>query len=172
MQHLIPLFLLLVYLICFSNEKIDFNQNTINDSILHYSELAHNYYQAGELESSREALIKLQQYGDIRRLKDVILKKRLFFVPTSFDPPLIKEISGFILKPIKASHAELDYKAVMGSAEHLTGVLGRRDWPGDLTLEEDRYALEGHEWEFHNRIGFVYTIMNSKETEIVGCLYI
>lgn len=105
-------------------------------------------------------------------LADVILRKRLFFVPDTFLVPVELILEQFVLRPIKSIHAELDYKAVMSSVDHLTGVIGRGDWPGDLTLEEDRYALAGHEWEFANRTGFVYTVMNKAESEVIGCVYI
>jgi len=148
--------------------------NSNADSLAHYGNQALSYYESGKLDESRTAYLKMMEFkqADSMRLKDVILRKRLFFVPESFPVPeeLIHE--HFVLKPLKAVHAELDYRAVMSSVDHLTGAIGRRDWPGNLTLEEDRVALAGHEWEFENRTGFVYTVMNTAETEVIGCVYI
>lgn len=81
---------------------------------------------------------------DSMRLKDVILGKRLFFVPNTFLVPEELTHEQFILKPVKAKHAELNSQAVMSIVDHLTGAIGRRDWPGDLTLKEDKGALEGN----------------------------
>jgi hypothetical protein len=144
------------------------------DSVEYYSDLAQAFYETGNLDSSRLMYLKMSEFHhpDSLKLTDVILRKRLFFVPDTFKVPgeLIKE--SFVLKPLRTIHAEMDYQAVMSSVDHLTGVIGRGDWPGDLTLEENRYALAGHEWEFKNRIGFVYTVMNKSETEVIGCVYI
>lgn len=142
------------------------------DSSLFYSELALSLYQSGDVSRSKEMYLHFLKFDTPQKLSEIILEKRLFFVPDTFSAPehLVQE--QFILKPIRTIHAELDYKAIMSSVEHLTGVLGRRSWPGDLTLEENRKVLESHEWEFENRVGFVYTVMNKSETEIIGCLYI
>ena len=137
-----------------------------------YSSLGQAYYYANKLKNSKEAYIKFLDIEEPLKLMDVILIKRLFFVPDSFEVPEKLQQDEFIIKPIKAIHAELDYQAIMSSIEHLTGVLGRRDWPGDLTLEEDRKVLKLHEWEFEHRVGFVYTVMNISETEVIGCIYI
>jgi len=144
------------------------------DSAAYYSDLAQAFYESGKLDSSRLMYLKMSGFEnpDPMQLKDVILRKRLFFVPDTFKVPVDLIQESFVLKPLKAVHAEMDYQAVMSSIDHLTGVIGRGDWPGDLTLEEDRYALAGHEWEFKKRIGFVYTVMNKPETDVIGCVYI
>jgi len=171
----IPLILLILFAGCSIGPSQEESQpDSAADSVTHYGDLALSYYNSGNLLKSRTLYLKMMEFKqpDSMRLQDVILRKRLFFVPDTFLVPeqLIHE--HFVLKPLKAIHAELDYQAVMSSVDHLTGVIGRRDWPGDLTLEEDRVALAGHEWEFENRTGFVYTVMNMAETEVIGCVYI
>jgi hypothetical protein len=141
------------------------------DSSRVYSKLGHGYYIAEMLERSREAYTIFLEMDDPVKLMDVILIKRLFFVPESFEPPRELVMEEFIIKPIKESHAELDFEAIMNSKEHLTGALGG-GWPGDLTLEEDREVLKFHEKEFSDRVGFVYTVMNITETAVLGCVYI
>lgn len=142
------------------------------DSVLFYRNAAKEYYLSGNLNKSREMYTKFLEFKEPEKLSDVILRKRLFFVSDTFETPQILKNEYFTLKPLKAEHAELDYKAVTSSTEHLTGVLGRNDWPGNLTLDEDRRVLAMHETEFINRTGFVYAVFNEDETEIIGCLYI
>ena len=171
----ISLLILFVFASC-SNRSNPEQQPFISsiDSIAYFCDLAHASYESGDLDKSRVLYLSMQEFDkpNPERLKDVILRKRLFFVPDTFRVPTALITQQFVLKPLKEIHAELDYRAVMSSVEHLTGVIGRNDWPGDLTLEEDRYALAGHEWEFENRTGFVYTVMNRAESEVIGCVYI
>ena len=150
------------------NEEMVLNK----DSASYYMNRASTLYYKGNIKESRQMYLKFLTFEQPKKITEVVLGKRLFFVPDSFIVPLKLEKDEFIIKPIKESHAELDYEAVMGSVEHLTGVLGRKDWPGNLTLEEDRYALKGHEWEFEKRTGFVYTVLNKSETKVMGCVYI
>jgi len=142
-----------------------------NDSASFYSELAVTYYKSGDIKKSKEAFQKLLEIEEPKKLTDVILRKRLFFVPDTFIVPQSLVHDKFILKPLQAIHAELDYKALMSSEEHLTGVFAGKSWPGNVTLEVNRNSLEGHELEFTNRTSFTYTVMNPAETEVIGCVY-
>jgi len=82
------------------------------------------------------------------------------------------ETDQFRIRPLRAADVELDYKAVMSSIDHMHSVLGD-GWPDeDMTIEEDRRALEMHEREFERRERFVYTVVNLDETECLGCIYI
>lgn len=150
---------------------LQLNCETFPDSAIVFSSIARMYYKINALEKSKNYYTKYLKLEEPYKLMDVILIKRLFFVPETFEAPLRYEEEDFVIIPIKASHAELDFDAIMSSVDHLTGVLGRRDWPGDLTLEEDREVLKHHEWEFENKVGFVYTVMNPSETEVLGCIY-
>jgi hypothetical protein len=125
----------------------------------------------GNREKSIEYM-KLAMAADPLSLPTIILKKRLLLVPEDFPVPKMLETEDFRLRPLTAADVDLDYQAVMGSRDHLQGVLGRPDWPGELTREEDLGALKMHEKEFGQRIGFVYTVVNHQETECLGCVYI
>jgi len=106
-------------------------------------------------------------------ITDIIFQKKLTLVPNDFIVPTHRQTENFLIRPLLGSDAELDYKAVMSSREHLLGVFGRGDWPSEsLSLEEDRQALQGHEWEFPRRVAFTYTVLNLEETECLGCIYI
>lgn len=98
----------------------------------------------------------------------------LFFVPEGFRVPERLVTDKFVIRPLRAADAELDYRAVMDSRERLLGVFGPdSDWPApDLTLEADRRALANHEREHQQRSAFTYTVMDRAESEVLGCVYI
>ncbi|MBU0472592.1 MAG: GNAT family N-acetyltransferase [Bacteroidetes bacterium] len=98
----------------------------------------------------------------------------LTFVPENFNVPEKLMTKQMLLRPLRSSDVELDYRAVMSSIDHLKGVFGPDDnWPQeDLTIEDDLRALKNHESEFQKRVGFTYTVMNHEEQECLGCVYI
>ena len=137
-----------------------------------HSELAILYYDSWNREAARRHFRKALDL-DRNRLEDIIYLKRLTFVPDDFTPPVLVETDRFRIRPLMASDVDLDYQAVMDSLDHLKGALGGRAWPREnMTREEDLQALQKHEKEFENRVGFGYTIMDLPETECPGCLYL
>lgn len=98
----------------------------------------------------------------------------LFFVPEDFEVPKSLQTKNMRIRPLLESDAELDYKAVMSSINHIRGVFGPDDdWPrDDLTFEDDVRALKNHEDEFHRRSAFTYTVMDQDEKNCLGCIYI
>ncbi len=136
-----------------------------------YRILAEAYLEMGDREKSIKH-IDLAMDADPLNLPTIILRKRLLLVPEDFKVPERLETVAFRIRPLTSAYVDLDYQAVMGSKDYLQGVLGRPDWPGDLTWEEDLGALQMHEKEFRQRIGFVYTVLNHQETECLGCVYI
>jgi hypothetical protein len=77
----------------------------------------------------------------------------------------------FILRPIVAADAELDYAAVMESREYLRGW-EQTGWPEeDFTVAANREDLEMLERRHADRRAFTYTVMNPAETECLGCVY-
>ncbi len=78
----------------------------------------------------------------------------------------------FILRPLSATHNDLDYDAVMSSREMLL-VWGRSDWPTEnFTSEQNLDDLIRHETEHIDRVAFTYTVMNRSESTCLGCVYI
>jgi hypothetical protein len=67
-----------------------------------------------------------------------------------------------------------DYDAVMTSIDHLQGVFGPQSkWPSkELTFEQDLIDLGWHQKEFQRRSSFAYTVMNTDESQCLGCVYI
>ena len=126
-----------------------------------------------------ERLACIENFAALRRLdpEDETAKQYwdlLFFVPEGFRVPERLVTDNFVIRPLRAADAELDYRAVMDSRERLLGVFGPdSDWPApDLTLEADRRALANHEREHQQRSAFTYTVMNRAESEVLGCVYI
>lgn len=95
-------------------------------------------------------------------------------VPLDFQTPEVLETDKFRLRMLKVSDVVKDYDAVMTSIEHLQGIFGPRSkWPSpDLTFEQDLIDLGWHQKEFQTRSSFAYTVMNLKETQCLGCIYI
>ena len=78
----------------------------------------------------------------------------------------------FLIRPLLATDVELDYAAVMESREILR-KWEQSTWPADdFTLAGNLKDLQRHEREHLNREAFTFTVMNSAETECLGCIYI
>ncbi len=93
-----------------------------------------------------------------------------------FDPtmtvPRSLETDRFVLRPITAADAELDYAAVMESREYLRHW-EQSTWPeDDFTLAANRKDLEKLEtWNAEHR-AFTYTVVDTTGAECLGCVYI
>jgi RimJ/RimL family protein N-acetyltransferase len=82
------------------------------------------------------------------------------------------ESGEFVFRPLKASDVELDYDAVVSSNSMLR-AWSQSDWPKDgFQLEENLEDLKRHESEHIENIAFTFTIMDAKETQCLGCIYI
>jgi tetratricopeptide (TPR) repeat protein len=98
----------------------------------------------------------------------------LFFVPEDFQVPQLLLTKRMRVRPLRAADVDLDYRAVMGSRDHIRGVFGPGDdWPrDDLSYEDDLRALKNHEDEFRRRTAFTFTVTDHREKECLGCVYI
>ncbi len=78
----------------------------------------------------------------------------------------------FVLRPIRASDAQLDYEAVMESREFLR-AWEQSTWPADdFTVEANREDLENLERRHADGVSFTYTVMDPAETQALGCVYV
>lgn len=78
----------------------------------------------------------------------------------------------FVLRPILATDAELDYVAVMESRDYLR-TWEQTTWPeDDFTVDGNRADLEGLEQRHTERKAYTYTVMNPAGTECLGCVYL
>jgi hypothetical protein len=78
----------------------------------------------------------------------------------------------FLLRPIRAADAELDYAAVMESKTFLR-PWEQSGWPADdFTVEANREDLAKLEQRHADGASFTYTVMDPGETQSLGCVYI
>jgi hypothetical protein len=89
-----------------------------------------------------------------------------------FQPPQELRTDELLLRPIRASDAELDYEAVMESREFLR-LWEQSSWPADdFTVEANREDLDKLERRHAEGESFTYTVMDPTETQCLGCVYI
>jgi hypothetical protein len=78
----------------------------------------------------------------------------------------------FVVRPLLASDAELDYDAVMESREFLR-TWEQSTWPpDDFTVDANREDLQELEQQHSDGDRFTYTVMNLEQTECLGCVYV
>jgi hypothetical protein len=78
----------------------------------------------------------------------------------------------FLLRPIRASDAELDHEAVMESREFLR-TWEQSSWPeDDFTVDANRDDLVGLERRHAAGESYTYTVMDPTETRCLGCVYV
>jgi hypothetical protein len=78
----------------------------------------------------------------------------------------------FLLRPIRATDAQLDYEAVMESKDFLR-LWEQTTWPeDDFTVAANRADLERLEQRHTDGESFTYTVMHPDETQCLGCVYI
>lgn len=94
------------------------------------------------------------------------------FYPEAAYVPAILRTEDFVLRPLSATHVELDYDALMSSKEMLRRW-SQSDWPADdFPIEDNLEDLERHEQEHRERVAFTYTVLTPEEKKCVGCVYI
>jgi RimJ/RimL family protein N-acetyltransferase len=96
------------------------------------------------------------------------------FVPLQFEVPTRLVTSSFVLEPLGPEHNEADYDAWTSSLAHIHRTPGfeGRDWPHELSLEENLGDLERHARDFADRLGFTYTVRDAAGGAVIGCVYI
>jgi hypothetical protein len=78
----------------------------------------------------------------------------------------------FVLRPINADDAELDYRAVMETREYLR-LWQQSPWPeDDFTVDANREDLVDLEQRHDAHRAFTYTVLNPGGTECLGCVYV
>lgn len=94
-------------------------------------------------------------------------------VPDEFDVPKSLECEGYRLRVLTVDDVVADYDAVMMSAEHIQQtVWPGSPWPTGLTLRQNLVDLGWHEKEFQRRASFAYTVVESDESRVIGCVYL
>jgi RimJ/RimL family protein N-acetyltransferase len=94
------------------------------------------------------------------------------FYPANAAVPAEKRTHRLFLRPLRASDAELDYDAVMSSAEALRRW-SQSTWPADdFTLSQNRDDLLRHEREHEERQAFTFTVLDPPGARCLGCVYL
>ena len=94
------------------------------------------------------------------------------FKNRELDVPEGMKTDHFVLRPITAADAALDYDAVMESRDYLR-TWEQTGWPADdFTVAANREDLEKLERRHVAREAFTYTVMDLAGTECLGCVYI
>ena len=89
----------------------------------------------------------------------------------SIPQPLVTD--RFLLEPLCAAHAEVDFDALMSCRLRLREELQWGEWPPeDFTLELNRDDLRRHHNEFLRGEAFAYTVLNLDGTGCLGCIYL
>ena len=96
-----------------------------------------------------------------------------FFVPNSFDVPKQFKGTGYQLVPLGPALADLDFKAYMGSIEHVRKSMGGGNWPSaNLTLADQAKDMAGEKAQWDGRKSFPYAVLSSDGKTELGCLYL
>ncbi len=94
------------------------------------------------------------------------------FYPDDAPVPDALRTDEFTLRPLRATDCDLDYDAVISSADLLlVKSLGRWPRPG-FTWDENLGDLQAHEADHLARRAFTFTVLNPDETECLGCVYL
>lgn len=90
-----------------------------------------------------------------------------FSAPTEIVTPRV------YLEPLTPDHTAMDFAAVKSSNDHLRKTLQWGGWPpADMTLDDNRFALERHWAEFENQEAYAYTVLSPDKESCLGCIYL
>jgi len=78
------------------------------------------------------------------------------------------------MTPLGPQHNESDYAAWTASIDHIRATPGfaGRNWPHEMSLDDNLRDLEGHARDFALRRGFTYTVLSAGAGDVIGCVYI
>lgn len=94
------------------------------------------------------------------------------FTESTEPVPSTLRTGEFVLRPIAAGDAEMDYAAVMESREYLR-LWQQSPWPeDDFTVEANRKDLAGLEERHAAHRAFTYTVLDPDGTTCLGCVYV
>jgi hypothetical protein len=95
------------------------------------------------------------------------------FVPEHFEVPSPPRTDRFWLEPLGPQHNEADYAAWTSSMDHIAATPGFDDgWPHEMTLAANLGDLVMHARHFDEQLGFTYTVRDTGDDDVIGCVYI
>jgi hypothetical protein len=96
-------------------------------------------------------------------------------VPHDFKVPLGLWNQWFVLEPLEVRDNVADYRAWTTSIGHIRSTPGfeGRSWPDPaLTLEDNEREVARHAAHFAPRVGFIYTVLDPSDLNVIGCVYL
>jgi hypothetical protein len=94
------------------------------------------------------------------------------FIPDTFNPPKTYTAPTYKLVPLGPDVAALDFKAYMGSIDHLHTVMGP-SWPKPtLTMEDQAKDMAGEKKSWDERKGFSFAVLTPDGSKELGCFYL
>ncbi len=98
------------------------------------------------------------------------------FVPDGFEPPTSLVTDVFRLEPLGTRHNEADLAAWTSSIDHIRATPGYPDgdWPpiDGMTPDANRADLSRHAADFEARTGFTFTVLDTTDADVIGCVYL
>ncbi len=98
------------------------------------------------------------------------------FVPEGFEPPTSLVTDRFKLEPLGPQHNRADLAAWTSSVDHLRATPGfpNGDWPPHegMSEAENLQDLTLHAADFEARRGFTFTVLDPKNDDVIGCVYL
>src|SRR3954452_3062103 len=98
------------------------------------------------------------------------------FVPVGFAAPTTLTTDQFRLEPLGSEHNQADHAAWTSSIGHIRSTPGYPDgnWPppDGMTLEENLADLRRHADHFTRGIGFTFTVLDPRDGDVIGCVYL
>jgi hypothetical protein len=92
--------------------------------------------------------------------------------PAHTPVPATMRTERLLLRPLRTTDVELDYAAVMASAEQLRLWSGS-EWPADdFTLADNLADLQMHQDEHERGDAYTYSVLAPGGTRCLGCLYL
>lgn len=80
---------------------------------------------------------------------------------------------GFLVRPLVPADVELDHEAVMSSREFLYHWEQDPPYPPeDFSVEDNLQDLEQMDGEHRNGTRYTYTVMNTDQSQVLGCIYL
>ncbi len=96
----------------------------------------------------------------------------MLFTDSNEPVPAGLRTEEFVLRPIVAGDAEVDYAAVMETREYLR-LWEQSTWPeDDFTVEANRTDLTDLEQRHAAHRAFTYTVLDPDGAECLGCVYV
>jgi hypothetical protein len=90
--------------------------------------------------------------------------------PETYIAPRSFSLGEFHFSVLGPDCADEDFRAVISSEAHLTGLFGS-DWPSGLTWDKNLADLQRHAREFDENFAFAWVIRNPKGGYL-GCVYL